>query len=217
MKNEFANQVKHHLAQEHVLERPQRSRVILGGEVLKRLEEVRISGRVVLILGVKNTRLQVQRRLKVGWAIDRIRSSAGGSESSLSEGWVNDGRKHADDGLDLGLGEVADSSVNAAFQKVNLCEDHFVVQPLKLRKKSIDESESRLVLSSCLSRRSVSITKGYLSDEHAQSDKSCFQTLLEEDPLLTLRPFDVVKENSWLYILAVGNSGEEVEQGTNWA
>jgi hypothetical protein len=86
MKSEFANQVEHHLAQEHVLERPQCSRVILGGEVLERLEEVRVSGRVVLILGVKNARLEVQRRLKVRWAIDRVRGGAGGGKSSLSEG-----------------------------------------------------------------------------------------------------------------------------------
>jgi hypothetical protein len=31
---------------------------------------------------------------------------------------------------------------------VNLCKDHLVIQPLKLRKKSIDESESGLVLPS---------------------------------------------------------------------
>jgi hypothetical protein len=46
------HQVEHHFAEEHILERPKRRRIILGTQILKRLVEVRVCCRIVFVLRV---------------------------------------------------------------------------------------------------------------------------------------------------------------------
>ena len=46
------HQVEHHFAKEHVFECAERGRIVLGTQVLKRLIEVRVGGRVVFVLSV---------------------------------------------------------------------------------------------------------------------------------------------------------------------
>lgn len=50
-------EVQHDLAEQHVLERRKRLRVVLRREVLECLEEVRVRGLVVFILGVQDAGL----------------------------------------------------------------------------------------------------------------------------------------------------------------
>ena len=56
--------VKTHLAQQHVLEREHRARVVQRRQRLKRLEEVRERGLVVALLRVQRARLRVDVRLR---------------------------------------------------------------------------------------------------------------------------------------------------------
>ena len=62
-------QVKHDFAKQHVLERSERTWIVLRAQVLKRLIEVGICGRVVLVLSVQDTRLKVETRLQLWRAI----------------------------------------------------------------------------------------------------------------------------------------------------
>lgn len=46
------HQIEHHFAKEHVLERAECGRIILGTQILERLIEVRVGSRVVFVLSV---------------------------------------------------------------------------------------------------------------------------------------------------------------------
>ena len=46
------HQVEHHFAKEHVFECAKCGRIVLGTQVLERLIEVGVGGRVVFVLGV---------------------------------------------------------------------------------------------------------------------------------------------------------------------
>ena len=62
-------QVKHDFAKQHVLERSERTWIVLRAQVLKRLIEVGICGRVVLVLCVEDTGLEIEAGLEVWRAV----------------------------------------------------------------------------------------------------------------------------------------------------
>ena len=64
--------VEHDFTPQHVLQCPERVWVILRTKVLKRLEEIRVSCGIVLIFRMKDAGLEVELRLEVWRAIDRI-------------------------------------------------------------------------------------------------------------------------------------------------
>ena len=66
------HQVQHDLAEEHVLQCAERARVVLCTETLEGLVEVGVCSRIVLVLCVKDTRLQIQSCLQVWWAVDGV-------------------------------------------------------------------------------------------------------------------------------------------------
>lgn len=84
----YAHQVQHNLTQKHVLQRAQCAIVALGTEVLEGLEEVGVGGGIILVFGVEDTGLEVERGLEVGRAVYRIGGGSGGSQGGLWEGRV---------------------------------------------------------------------------------------------------------------------------------
>ena len=83
--DELTYQIQHNLTKEHVFQSTQCIRVILRAEVLESLKEVRISGGVILVFGVEDTRLQIELRLEVRWAVYRVGSSSGRCQSGLGD------------------------------------------------------------------------------------------------------------------------------------
>ncbi len=69
---------------------------------------------------MQHATLQVQLRLQVRRAINRVRCGAGGCESGF------------------GLWEVADAAVDTGFEEVHFCEDHFVVEAFELGEEGVD-------------------------------------------------------------------------------
>ena len=53
-KQKKTNQIQHNLTQQHILQRPQRPRLTLRTQILKRLEEVRVGGGVIFVFGVED-------------------------------------------------------------------------------------------------------------------------------------------------------------------
>ena len=81
--NRCAYQIEHDLAEQHVLEREERLRVVLLREVLERLVEVRVCGDVVLVFRVEDTGLEVELRLEVWRAVDGVGGGSCGGQRSL--------------------------------------------------------------------------------------------------------------------------------------
>jgi hypothetical protein len=50
-----------------------------------------------------------------------------------------------------------------------------------------------------------------------QGDESSLEALLEEDPLLAFGPVDVVLKYGRLDVVAVGDGGEEVKEGSDFS
>ena len=56
---EDTHKVEHDFTQKHIFESAERRWIVLGTQVLERLKEVRVGRCVVLVLCMKNPRLQV--------------------------------------------------------------------------------------------------------------------------------------------------------------
>ena len=83
--DEVTYQIQHDLTKEHVFQSTQCIRVILRAEVLESLKEVRISSGIILVFCVKDTRLQIELRLEVWWAVYRVGSSSGRCQGGLGD------------------------------------------------------------------------------------------------------------------------------------
>ena len=79
------------------------------------------------------------------WTVDRVCSSSCGSQRSLGTKCINHTRND-EKATHLCFGEVGYASIDSTLEKVNLGEDHFVVELLELRQKGVDSRQSRFEL-----------------------------------------------------------------------
>ena len=76
-------QVQHDFTQQHILQRSQCTGIILRAEVLECFVEVRIRRLVVLVLGMENSALQIQRSLQVRGAVNGVGGRSSRCQSSF--------------------------------------------------------------------------------------------------------------------------------------
>lgn len=100
----------------------------MRAQIFESFIEVRIGRLVILILRMENSALQIQRSLELRGAVNGVSGRSGRGQSSFR------------------FWEVSNPSIKAGFEKVNLCEDHFVIEPLELSQQGIDQRECRFEL-----------------------------------------------------------------------
>lgn len=115
--------VEHDLAEEHVLEGKDGGGVVLGGEPLQGLKEVRVGGLEVLLLGMEDAGLDIKRRLEERGAIDGVGGGAGRGEGGL------------------GLGDIPELEADLGLEELHLDQEHLVIQPLELGEERANELE----------------------------------------------------------------------------
>ena len=121
--------VLHNFTQKHIFE-------TLGGIFgvlqtvicLKRLEKVRITGFVILFLGMQDPRLGVNGTLKGRGAIDGVSGCPGGCESGSR------------------TGNVAKSVLNTAFKEMDFDQESLIVKLLNFVEEGSQKSEGSLVI-----------------------------------------------------------------------